>query len=561
MKTIIRTIIASMFISVLTISACRKGLEPEIVMITPDRGGISTEITIEGFNFEADASVEIDNIESSYVEVIGDVIYAMIPSGVTPSVPLDVTVINPGGRSATLEEAFTAIPPELDFVNSATKPSGIIGSTIILEGSAFGSLQGDSKIIFSDGAGGTVEATVQSADDWTDEFIITTVPSGTGDGPVYIETELGKSNEIEFMLATAATFSPSTISWSGTTSLPVAVSGHSANFVRIEDETSGDLKQFAYVTGGRNNGAEALNQALYGEIDTDGTIAEWVAGSTIPTAVSFHQSIAATPFNSKVDGDGYLFTLGGIDQDGTSVRTITRARINNDGSLGTWESLNEMLPQGIHAFGTALFRSSIYIAGGATSNNEPVSKVYKAALDTLGQLGEWHELAELPAALSHHGFLIFGANLYVAGGITNAADPDAATLTTNSANVYYARLDIRSGNINDAGWVLNSAALQKARSKHTTLVAGGNLFLSSGLYSAAAQGSSENIYAQINADGTVESFNGATGSNTLSSEGGFNLFNQAGISYIDANGTSHVMIIGGGDVSNQGTKSNNVLFY
>ncbi|MDF1573035.1 MAG: hypothetical protein P1P82_15610 [Bacteroidales bacterium] len=556
-----KTIFVSIIMAVLILPGCKKGMEPEIVQISPEKGGISTEITIEGFNFEPDASVDIGEVECSFVEVTGDFIYARVPSGIEPSVPLDVTVTNPGGRSATVEEAFTAIPPELDFVNSATKPSGITGSTVILEGSAFGSLQGTSKIIFSDGAGGTVDVTVSSPDDWTDEFIITTVPSGAGNGPVYIETELGKSNEIEFILAQAATFSPSTINWALTTSLPVAVSGHSADFVRIEDETSGDIKEFAYVTGGKNNTAATLNQALYGEINTDGTISEWVSASAMSAGVSFHQSIAATPFNSKVNGDGFLFALGGMDEDGNTTNTISKASINNDGSLGTWESSNEVLPQGVHALGAALFRSTIYIAGGATANNEPVAKVYKSEIDTLGQLGPWQELTDLPVAVSHHGFLTFGAYLYVVGGDSGATEPDAASSTSNSSEVYYARLDIRTGDINDAGWVLNSNALQKSRSKHTTLVAGGNLFLSSGIYAAAAQGSSENIYAQINADGTVTSFNGATGSNTLSSQGGFNLFNQAGISYVDANGIAHVMIIGGDNVNTQGTKSSNVLFY
>ncbi len=556
---IVFTIIA--FVS-FTFSGCNKGEKPEIMMITPTTGGVHTEITIEGLNFEPGASVLIDDIESTFVELSGDIIYARIPSGVIVNTPLDVTVVNPGGASSTLDEAFTAILPELDFVNSASKPSGIVGSTVILEGNAFGSIEGTSKIVFSDGAGGSIEATVVSADDWTDEFIITTVPTGAGNGPLYIETELGKSNEIEFMLAQAATFSPSTINWSLTASLPAGISGHNANFMRIEDESSAEIKQFVYVTGGMDNTAQASAQTIYGEIDVSGSIPEWTVGTnSLPSGIAFHQAIAATPFNSRVKGNGYLYALGGVDDNGNALSSIFITKINNDGSPGPWETSVQNLPQDIHSFGAVLFRSAVYIAGGAMSDNTPVTKVYKSEIDTLGVLGSWQEMADLPVALSHHGFLNFGAYLYVVGGETSAMDPGANSSTGNSSEVYYARLDLRSGDINEEGWMLNANQMQKSRSKHITLIAGGNMFVSSGIYAAAAQGSSENTYAQVNADGSVESFNGATGSNTLQSEGGANLYNSAGISYVDSDGVAHVMIIGGDNINSQGTKSSNVLYY
>jgi hypothetical protein len=103
--------------------------------------------------------------------------------------------------------------------------------------------------------------------------------------------------------------------------------------------------------------------------------------------------------------------------------------------------------------------------------------------------------------------------------------------------------------------------MTKARSKHSSLVAGGALFESAGLYAAAGTGSSENIYATINSDGTVASFNGATGSNTLVSVGGVDLFNHAAVVYQDASGVSHVMILGGDDVNAPGQKQVKVLYY
>lgn len=68
--------------------------------------------------------------------------------------------------------------------------------------------------------------------------------------------------------------------------------------------------------------------------------------------------------------------------------------------------------------------------------------------------------------------------------------------------------------------------LQKSRSKHVALAAGGSLFVSSGLYAAAGTGSSENTFAPI-----------------------------------DADGVAHVMILAGDDLNAPGNKSDKVIFY
>jgi len=68
---------------------------------------------------------------------------------------------------------------------------------------------------------------------------------------------------------------------------------------------------------------------------------------------------------------------------------------------------------------------------------------------------------------------------------------------------------LRTGDL--AAWTINASAMTKSRTKHTALAAGGNLFVSSGLYAAAGTGSTENISAQINSDGTVTSFGGQQG--------------------------------------------------
>ena len=533
---------------------------PTIESIEPSEGSVSTEITITGSNFQTGANVFVDDISAENIEVSSStIIYATVPSGIPGNVLLPVTVINPGGGEDTFESAFTAIDPEITFINSATKPSGNAGSTVIIEGRAFGDKQGESKIFFSDGEGGTVEATISSDEDWTDEFIITTVPNESKDGPVIVQTEIGTSNEVEFMVTDAATFSPSTINWTVTTPLPTAVSGHKAVSVSIDAGTTTD--RYVHVSGGRNEEGVAIDQVVYGQIQTDGTIDSWESTTSLSQPLAFHSSVVASPFNSKVDGKGFVYILGGINNDGEAVSSVQFAAINNDGTLQSWSNTID-LPQALYSAGAVLFRNTIYVVGGATSDNTPVATVYMANINENGQLEEWQTLPSLPVAVTYHELVSFGGYLYSVGGETGVADPDIDSQVEATDEVYYSRINLRTGEIEE--WMLNPNTLQKARSKHTALVLGGNMFVSSGLYSGLSPdvpGSSENVYANIKSDGIVEGFNGATGSNTLFSAGGSNLFNQSGISYIDADGVAHVMIIGGARYGSPDTKLDNVLFY
>jgi len=54
----------------------------------------------------------------------------------------------------------------------------------------------------------------------------------------------------------------------------------------------------------------------------------------------------------------------------------------------------------------------------------------------------------------------------------------------------------------------------------------------------------------VNADGSIASFNGATGSHTITgSTNGYNFFNHSSAYFVDAAGNPHVLILGGADVN------------
>jgi hypothetical protein len=538
------------------------GDPPVVAAITPQTGTVGTEFEISGANFRVGATVSFDALAANSVEVVSDSsLFGYVPAGVVIDHEYLLTVRNIDGTSGSLEAAFSAVAPVLLYVNSATKPSGNSGSTVILEGDAFGDFQGAGEVLFSDGAGGTVSASIANPNDWTNSFIVTTVPNGAESGDIVVQTATGTSGALIFKLTQNATFSPSAINWASTTPLPFGVSGHQSSFIPIDD--NGATTRYVLVTGGRDDVITRAN-VNYAAIQPGGEVSTWSGTSALPEPTAFHAAVVATPFNSKVNGDGYVYCIGGINEiGGQPTSAVYRAPINVDGSLGAW-SLASALPIPLHSHGAVVFLSSIYVAGGATYDNGPVSSVYRADIDSTGELSAWQIMASLPSGRSYHELTVFGNYLHLFGGESASVSPDDGNYTSNDtklAEVNYMRIDLRTRNLASSSWSSNSASLTKRVSKHTCVIAGGNVLITAGLYNGAGSGSSENSYAQINSDGSTGSFHGATGSITIVSQGGGNLFNHSALSYVDADGVAHVMVLGGDDVNNPGTKRAGVWYY
>lgn len=452
-------------------------------------------------------------------------------------------------------------PPVVSAVNGATLPAAPSGSTVIIEGSNFGATQDDGQVLFSNGAGGTVAATIASATNWSDAFIVTSVPSGAATGDLVVQTSGGSSTPVVFTVTANAPFSPSTVSWTSTSELPVALSGHAAAFAEIRGTST---TRAVYAIGGEDNANVLQNAVYYATVGATGSLNAWAATATLPAAVAFHRAVVATPSNSKVTGNGFVYVLGGAtNATGSQVAsTIYRGTLAADGSISGWTQSGS-LPAALHSFGAAIFLGNLYIWGGATTDNAPVATVYRASIEASGSLGAWQNQAALPSARAYFGYGAFGGYLYALGGNTGTVAPNDASVTSSTATsaITYAQIDLRSRNISTAGWVVNPASLTKAVMKHTAVVAGGNVLVSAGLYGGASTGSTEQFYAQLNADGSVSSFNGATGANTISSAGGGNLFNHAAIGYVDGSGAFHVAVVGGDDVNTPGAKHRGVFFY
>jgi hypothetical protein len=538
------------------------GLQPEALAVSPDSGNVGTRVEITGSNFEQGAGVAFDDIPSATVEFVdATTLLAFAPEGLEADSLYDVAVINPGGKSDVLADAYKAVGPALLVVNGVSKPSGNAGSTVILEGKAFGDLASLGHVFFSDVSGQPVEAVVSLSENWTNEFILTTVPSNAETGPVWIETPTGATDSIEFRLTQSASFSPSLINWTATTPLPEALQGLGAVFLPIE--TGPAPGQLVFVTGGADGALSPKTTIRYSEIDAAGQFSVWTDGQSLPAGRGFHGAALATPFNALVDTlqAGHLYVVGGIDDTGAPVSSVFHSAVELDRTNAVWTQ-ESPLPVPLHSMGAVVFRSWLYVAGGAGVGNAPSAEVYRARIQEDGSLGSWESQQSLPVALAYAPLTQKAGVLYVLGGETGVVPPGEATLTgTRTSEVAYTSLDLRTGELADTPWTLNSSSLIKNRSKHTAVAAGGWILVSGGLYNGAATSSTEHSFAAINVDGSLGSFGGATGSQTIAAAGGVPFFNHAALEYVDASGEARVVVLGGTDVTNPGTPIAEVYFY
>ncbi len=459
-------------------------------------------------------------------------------------------------------------PPTLTDINGGVTGSGTIGSLFIIDGNNFGDLTSTPSDGYSvDFRNPTTDDVVASAKidfenkNWTNVYIVGTVPNGLTAGTTYkvsVTTPGGTSNELSFLIVSSVSFSPSTIVWTATASLPTAQQGFSSVTTPIGTTT------YIYALGGNtstgtmDDNTSNVDTVYYNSLNkSSGALAKtsWSSTTALPAKRSFAAAGVANEFNSLVTGNGYVYVLGGLDGTGKATSKVYYSSIKDNGTLpasgesGTWDTTTA-LPQALFAEGAVIFHGRFYVVGGNNSSGKPISKVYSADIKSDGTLGSWQTLVNLPAARAYHQLVVSAGYLYVLGGDSAAVDPISQSASTSKqSTVYYNQINIRDGSLVGKSWTANSSGLTKSREKFTATVAGSYILVSGGLYSGSP-GSSEQSYAQIKTDGSLSSFNGATGSHTISGTGGgYSFFNQATAYFVDKSGNPHVLILGGEDAN------------
>ena len=167
------------------------------------------------------------------------------------------------------------------------------------------------------------------------------------------------------------------------------------------------VKDKIYMIGGRNT-AGSFVSTEYTTIQPDGSTAPWQFSYPLNEERSF--------MDAAVHGD-YIYVVGGANgpSDQNLLRTVERARIMPDGTLGPWQvEKNEMvMPRRCNkVMATA---KALYALGGY--GGILLDSVESAEWQADGSLGEWHlepEILTTPRYI--HSVKKIGDVLYVIGG-------------------------------------------------------------------------------------------------------------------------------------------------
>jgi hypothetical protein len=250
---------------------------------------------------------------------------------------------------------------------------------------------------------------------------------------------------------------------------------------------------YMYLLGGRT-ASGVTNAVEYAKINSDGTLGTWAATTSFATGREF---ASADVYN------GYIYISGG--NDGTNAMSdVQYAPLNADGTVGTWAATTP-LPSARHTLTTSMYNGYMYLVGGMTDSTTGTATTYYARVNTNGTLDAWAATSSLPAVTFRNGIIVSGGYIYTFGGTF-----------AHTNTVYYAPL-LANGAIGK--WQTTSSFLT-GRRESAAVAYNGYVYIVGGIHPATDQACtnagvnttycSDIQYTSANASGVLGSFSNTT---------------------------------------------------
>ncbi len=204
--------------------------------------------------------------------------------------------------------------------------------------------------------------------------------------------------------------------------------------------------------------------------------------------------------HSAVTVNGYMYVVGGLDDtvNNAATSTVYYTKVNADGTIGAWNSTTA-LPAARGELSAVTINGYIYAIGGYAGDISTPGTlqdtVYYAKVNPDGTVGAWAQTTQLPLGTIAHSSVTTNGYIYVLGGQNGGGD---------SSSVYYAKANA-DGTV--GAWN-SGTSLPASRRYSTASVANGYIYLAGGQVSVVA--SSSIVYAHINANGSIGSWNTTT---------------------------------------------------
>ena len=270
---------------------------PTLTSFSPTRGATGSSVTIYGSNFVS-PTVTVNGVAASVTVVSSSQLSVIVPATATSGA---ITVTTSAG-SVTSSSQFTITPA----ITSFTPSSGLIGSSVVITGSGFGTV---TNVTFN---GRSSTYTVDSPTQ-----ITATVPTGTTTGPISVTTSAGSTSSTTNFTVTVPITPPTISSFSPT-------SGQVGTSVTINGTN------FTGATAVQFNGVSATTFSLVSSTQitatvpsgaNSGKIGVTTSGGTALSTASFSvtPSQALTSFSPTSGNVGTTVTIIGTNLSGVTA--------------------------------------------------------------------------------------------------------------------------------------------------------------------------------------------------------------------------------------------------
>ncbi|HVE80922.1 MAG TPA: hypothetical protein VNA68_02165 [Candidatus Dormibacteraeota bacterium] len=238
-----------------------------------------------------------------------------------------------------------------------------------------------------------------------------------------------------------------------------------------QNHTSVSANGYIYVIGGSSDDTYtgAQSTVYYAKLNSNGTTEAWVSTTALPQARWGAHSVVV---------NGYVYVVGGLDASGTDNTTVYSAKLNADGTLGSWQTTTA-LPNARSLASGLTANGYIYIIG----SNDTSTTSYYAKANSDGTVGAWQSTT-IPNWTRYDASAAANGYLYIIAG----GGPEA----NSDTNIAYVRVNA-NGSLGT--WQLASNRLTEGRSSRPrAVVSNGYLYV---------YGNSTSVeYAKLNSDGS-----------------------------------------------------------
>jgi hypothetical protein len=232
----------------------------------------------------------------------------------------------------------------------------------------------------------------------------------------------------------------------------------------------------AYSSGTCSTNVTTVQSA---DINPDGSLGgSWTTQTSLPTERSLLQAAAY---------NGYMYVVGGRSNSSAQTNTVWYTTIGNTGALGaSWTVSANTLGTARRAFGMAITRGYIYVAGGIGAGGRLNDVVYATLDQFSGAVSAWTTTTSFTTARTGFGFVSYNGRLYVSGGYSGSAA---------LSDTQYALINSTDGSV--GSWTNTTDA---SRGFDVGQMIGANGYM----YFIGTNGDGTEVeYADINANGTL----------------------------------------------------------